>query len=197
MLLPVSAIISQLFEAIMRAKYILNIPELSWSQRLRDKKTKLNICHNMLTSSTQLQNRSFFVKKKKLNLHVQSVQDYCFSSMQIFDVLVAVVVVPASAPWYIKPQQSGCLMSRTYCWCMHCTLCACAFHFDSLFCRPPHVCFFILFFLRPLHVRISFGLIFLPSSSRTFFIFNHFLPTWNNQIWFLFRGTSAHDDLNF
>ena len=106
---------------------------------------------------------------------MQSVQDYCFSSMQIFDALV--VVVPASAPGYIKPQQSGCLMSRTYCWCMHCTLCACAFHFDSLFCRPPHVCFFILFFfffLRPVHVRISFGLIFLPSSSRTFFIFNHF-----------------------
>ena len=31
-----------------------SILELNWNQRLRDKKTKLNICHHMLTSSTQL-----------------------------------------------------------------------------------------------------------------------------------------------
>ena len=40
------------------------ILELNWNQRLGHKKTKLNICHHMLTSSTQLQNRSFHVVER-------------------------------------------------------------------------------------------------------------------------------------
>ena len=40
------------------------ILELNWNQRFRDKKTKLNICHHMLTSSTQLQIRSFHVVER-------------------------------------------------------------------------------------------------------------------------------------
>ena len=39
----------------------VTIPELNWNQRFWDNRTKLNICHHMLTSSTQLQNRSFHV----------------------------------------------------------------------------------------------------------------------------------------
>ena len=35
-----------------------------WSQRLGHKKTKINICHHMLTSSTQLQNRLFHVVER-------------------------------------------------------------------------------------------------------------------------------------
>ena len=35
-----------------------------WNQRLGHKKTKINICHHMLTSSTQLQNRSFHVTER-------------------------------------------------------------------------------------------------------------------------------------
>ena len=42
----------------------LTILELNWNQRLGHKKTKLNICHHMLTSSTQLQNRSFHVVER-------------------------------------------------------------------------------------------------------------------------------------
>ena len=42
----------------MLEKCVLTILELNWNQRLGHKKTKLNICHHMLTSSTQLQNRS-------------------------------------------------------------------------------------------------------------------------------------------
>ena len=71
----------------------------------REKKTKLNICHHMVTSSTQLQNRSFHVaertrtsaKCQKLKMHVQSVRNYCFSlsNMQICDFLVAIVVMVA------------------------------------------------------------------------------------------------------
>ena len=45
----------------MLEKFVLTILELNWNQRLGQKKTELNICHHMLTSSTQLQNRSFHV----------------------------------------------------------------------------------------------------------------------------------------
>ena len=38
--------------------------ELNWNQRLRDKMTEQNICHHMLTSSTQLRNRSFHVVER-------------------------------------------------------------------------------------------------------------------------------------
>ena len=65
MQLRVSAIIFQLFKVIMMLeKCLLTVLELIWNQRLGHKKTKLNICHNMLTSSTQLQNMSFHVVVK-------------------------------------------------------------------------------------------------------------------------------------
>ena len=48
----------------MFEKCVLSILELNWNQRLGHKKTKLNICHHMLTSSTQLQNRSFHVVER-------------------------------------------------------------------------------------------------------------------------------------
>ena len=56
MLPRVSTIISQLFKVIMLAKCVLTILELSWNQHFGEKKTKLNIFHRMLTSSTQLNN---------------------------------------------------------------------------------------------------------------------------------------------
>ena len=45
-------------------KCVVTILELNWNQRLGLQKTKLNICHHMLTSSTQLQNRSFHVVER-------------------------------------------------------------------------------------------------------------------------------------
>ena len=48
----------------MLEKSVLTILELNWNQRLGYKKTKLNICHHMLTSSTQPQNRSFHVVER-------------------------------------------------------------------------------------------------------------------------------------
>ena len=48
----------------MFEKCVLTTLELNWNQRLRHKKTKLNICHHMLTSSPQLQNRSFHVVER-------------------------------------------------------------------------------------------------------------------------------------
>ena len=43
---------------------VLTILELNWNQRLGHKKTRINICHHMLASSTQLQNRSFHVAER-------------------------------------------------------------------------------------------------------------------------------------
>ena len=48
----------------MLEKCVVTILELNWNQRLGNKKTKLNICHHMLTSSTQLQNWSFHVVER-------------------------------------------------------------------------------------------------------------------------------------
>ena len=51
--------------------------ELNWNKRLGHKKTKLNICHHMLTSSTQLQNRSFHVRRKNENVFKMSKDEIC------------------------------------------------------------------------------------------------------------------------
>ena len=48
----------------MLEKFVLTILELNWNQRWGHKRTKLNICHHMRTSSTQLQNRSFHVVER-------------------------------------------------------------------------------------------------------------------------------------
>ena len=60
----ISSIISELFKVITLAKCVQTILELNWNQRFRGKETKLNICHHMLTSSGQLQNRSFHVVER-------------------------------------------------------------------------------------------------------------------------------------
>ena len=64
MKLCVSAVIFQLFKIITLENCVLTVLELNWNQRLGHKKTKLNICHHMLTSSTQLQNWSFHVVER-------------------------------------------------------------------------------------------------------------------------------------
>ena len=48
----------------MLEKCVLTVLELNWNKRLGHKKTKLNICNHMLTSSTQLQNMSFHVVER-------------------------------------------------------------------------------------------------------------------------------------
>ena len=72
----------------MREKCVLTILELNCNQSLGHKKTQLNTCHHMLTSSTQLQNRSFHVVERKNEnvykmskdekMHVQNVQNTVF-----------------------------------------------------------------------------------------------------------------------
>ena len=59
----------------MLAKCVLPILELNWNQRLGRKKIKLNICHHLLTSSTQLQNRSFhFVERTRMSSKCQKMK---------------------------------------------------------------------------------------------------------------------------
>ena len=48
----------------MLKKCALTVLELNWNNCLGHKKTKLNICHHVLTSSAQLQNRSFHVVER-------------------------------------------------------------------------------------------------------------------------------------
>ena len=70
----------------MLEKCVLTILELNWNQRLGHEKTKLNVCHLMLTSSTQVQNRSFHVVErtrtfqnvKRLKMHVQACKNTVF-----------------------------------------------------------------------------------------------------------------------
>ena len=88
---------------------VLTTLELNWNQRLGHKKTKLNICHHMLTSSTQLQNRSFHVvERTRTSLKCQKMKnarakraklEYCFSlsNMQICGLLLP------SSSWLLKP----------------------------------------------------------------------------------------------
>ena len=59
---------TQLFKVITLVKCVLTIQDLNWNQRFRDKKTNVNICHHMVTSSTQLQNRSFHVAQERERL---------------------------------------------------------------------------------------------------------------------------------
>ena len=48
----------------MLEKCVPTILELNWNQRFGPEKTKLNLCHHMLTSFTQLKNRSFHVVER-------------------------------------------------------------------------------------------------------------------------------------
>ena len=48
----------------MLQKCVGTVLEWNWNKHSGHKKTKLNICHHMLTSSTQLQNRSFHVVER-------------------------------------------------------------------------------------------------------------------------------------
>ena len=101
----VSAIIFQLFKLIMPEKCVLTILELNWNERLGHKRTKLNICYHMLTSSTQLKNKSFHVvERTRTSTKCQKIKNarakrakilFSLSIMQICGVFVAVVVVVA------------------------------------------------------------------------------------------------------
>ena len=87
----------------MLEKCVLTILDLNWNQRLGHKKTKLNNCHHMLTSSTQLQNMSFHVvERTRASAKCEEVKNARAKRAKLLffivkyanlDLLVAVVVV--------------------------------------------------------------------------------------------------------
>ena len=89
----------------MLEKCVLTVLELNWNKRLGHKKTKLNICHHNYADIVHTTGKQVISRRRKnenvykmsKNMHVQSVQKYCFSlsNMQICWVFVAVVVVVA------------------------------------------------------------------------------------------------------
>ena len=99
----------------MLEKCVLAILELNWIQRLGHKKTKLNICHHILTSSTQLQSRSFHVvertrtfskcQKIKYAVTCKSCKNTVFRC-QICKFVG--VLLPPSSSWLLKlPNKEG------------------------------------------------------------------------------------------
>ena len=61
----------------MLEKCLLTVLELIWNQRLGHKKTKLNICHHILTSSTQVENRIISRRRKNQNVNKMSKNEKC------------------------------------------------------------------------------------------------------------------------
>ena len=50
---------------------------IKWNQRFRDNKTKLKICHHMVTSSSQLQNKAISRHRKDENVCRMSKKEKC------------------------------------------------------------------------------------------------------------------------
>jgi len=73
----------------MLEKCVPTILELNWNQRLGHKETNLNICHHMLTSSTQLQNWSFHVVEgTRTSTKCQTLKNACAKPAQILFLIV-------------------------------------------------------------------------------------------------------------
>ena len=103
---------TQLFKVITLVKCVLTIRDLNWNQRFRDKKTNVNICHHMVTSSTQLQNRSFHVAQERERLrNVKNENCTCKASKT--------VVFPYQICIFDKEKQ------------YFCTLCTCVLRFST------------------------------------------------------------------
>ena len=115
--LDVTAIIFQLFKVIMLEKCVLTILELNWNQRLGHKKTKLNICH-MLTSSTQLLNRSFHVvERTRTSSKCQKMKNARAKRAKI----LFFIVKYANLWGFCCRRRRGCLSSllTSACWSQH------------------------------------------------------------------------------
>ena len=106
--LRVSAIFFQLFKLIMREKCVLTILQLNWNQRLGHKRTKLNICHHTLTSSTQLQNRSFHVvERTRTSTKCQKMKNARAKRAKV----LFFIVKYANLWGFCCPRRCGCLSS--------------------------------------------------------------------------------------
>ena len=79
-----------------------SVLELIWNQRLGHKKTKLNICHYMLTSSTEMQNRSFHVvERTRTTSKCQKMKNARAKRAKILFFTVKYANLPSSS-WLLK-----------------------------------------------------------------------------------------------
>ena len=85
-------------------KCVLTILELNWNKPFSGKNTNVNICHYMLTLSTQLQNMSFhFVERTRTSAKCRETKNACakllFFRCQICKFLT--FLLPSSS-WLLK-----------------------------------------------------------------------------------------------
>ena len=141
----------------MFEKCTLTILELNWNQRLGHfLKTKLSICHHMLTSSTQLQKRSFHVVErtrtsskcqKKKNARARSAKILFF------------IVKYANLWGFCCRRRRGCSLIRILDnWPLRTSLLICWLLAKATTTRTLQICIFNRWFLhapRALHIPFS------------------------------------------
>ena len=116
----------------MLEKCVLTVLELNWNKRLGHKKTKLNICHHMLTSSTQLQNRSFHVVERTRTS--SKCQKMKYARAKRAKILFSIVKY-ANLWGFCCSRRRGCLSSLLKIDCRNAKL-----HFQMTFSLPSPSC---------------------------------------------------------
>ena len=92
----------------MLEKCVATILELNWNQHLGHNKTKSNLCHHMLTSSTQLQNRSFHViERTRTSSKCQKMKNACAKRAK----MLFFIVKYANLWGFYCRRRRGCLSS--------------------------------------------------------------------------------------
>ena len=116
----------------MLEKCVLTVLELNWNKRLEHTKTKLNICHHMLTSSTQLQNRSFHVVERTRTS--SKCQKMKYARAKRAKILFFIVKYANLWSFCCRPRR-GCLSSLLKIDCRNTKL-----HFQMTFSLPSPSC---------------------------------------------------------
>ena len=112
---------------------VLTVLELNWNKRLGHKKTKLNICHHILTSSTQLQSRSFHVVERTRTS--SKCQKMKYARAKRAKILFSIVKY-ANLWGFCCRRRRGCLSSLLKIDCRNAKL-----HFQMTFSLPSPSCF--------------------------------------------------------
>ena len=101
----------------MLEKCVLTVVQLNWNQRLGHKRTKLNSCHHIFASSTQLQNRSFHVVERMRTFSkCQKMKTARAKRAKIRSFIVKICkfvgfLLPSSS-WLLKLPITACCTSR-------------------------------------------------------------------------------------
>ena len=86
----------------MLENFVLTILELNWNKRLGHWRTELNI-HHMLTSSTQLQNRTFHViERTRTSSKCQNMKNARAKRAKILFFIVKYANLLPSSSWLLK-----------------------------------------------------------------------------------------------